>query len=73
VTDSTKGRPDTIGDLSSQDFIDLRDLDVQGAIFKSYSADSNRTSFRIDINDDGKPDMLIQAIGDLTGFNNFLI
>jgi len=73
ATDSTKAAPDLITDLGHNDNINLTLLGVLGDVTSSYSAGANVTSFKIDIDNDGNADMLIQATGNHIDFNNFLI
>lgn len=73
ASDSTKAAPDLITDLGNTDNINLSLLDVLGDVTSSYNAGSDVTSFKIDVDGDGNAEMLIQATGNHTDFNNFLI
>jgi Ca2+-binding RTX toxin-like protein len=73
ASDSTKAAPDLITDLDNTDNINLTLLGVQGDVTSSYSAGSDITSFKIDVDGDGSAEMLIQATGNHTDFNNFLM
>ncbi|MDH4386999.1 MAG: hypothetical protein QE280_16345 [Caulobacter sp.] len=69
-TDATRGAPDLITDLGETDLIDLSriSLGVEGTVIGSYDAVADRTTFRIDLDNDGKADMVIQAMGERTGY-----
>jgi len=73
-TDSTRRAPDLITDLDLTDAIVLTQISqsVVGTVTNSYDAVADQTSFQIDLDNDGKIDMLIQAMGQRTDFTNFI-
>ena len=73
-TDSTRKAADLIADLDMADAIVLSQISsgVVGTVTSSYDAVGDSTSFQIDLDNDGKIDMLIQAMGQRTDFTNFI-
>jgi hypothetical protein len=66
ASDSPKLHPDLITDLNPHDFIDLTAIHVQGDIVGTYDSTTNETTYRIDVDGDGRADMAIAATGDHT-------
>lgn len=78
LKDSTVDQPDRISDLFSNDFIDVRALNLggQGAVTASYDPALDLTYFMLDEGEDGTVDGLILANGDRRDFltsDHFLI
>lgn len=76
LSDSSKKveKADLITDLDdAHDHIDLSALHVTGDIKAKYAAGTDTTTFSVDVNGDGKVDMVILASGDHHTFDSFTL